>query len=174
MAAGCCRSRSSSKATATTAPPPSLPTASLVTIGAIEKMSKSKKNLVDPDDIITGYGADCARWFMLSDSPPERDVIWTEAGVAGASRFIQRIWRMVHEIIEQGAPQGTAQPAKLGKTALELRRTVHKALHQVGQHIEGLRLQRCGRADLRGRERCSGRPCRAGEKAVRRPRLGLA
>ena len=57
-----------------------------VQIGSIEKMSKSKKNLVDPDDIISAYGADCARWFMLSDSPPERDVIWTEAGVAGASR----------------------------------------------------------------------------------------
>lgn len=108
-------------------------------IGAIEKMSKSKKNLVDPDDIITGYGADCARWFMLSDSPPERDVIWTEAGVAGASRYIQRIWRMIDEIIEQGAPQGTPMPAKFGDEAMKLRRAVHKALHQVGQNIEGLR-----------------------------------
>ncbi len=110
-----------------------------VTIGAIEKMSKSKKNLVDPDDIITGYGADCARWFMLSDSPPERDVIWTEAGVAGASRFIQRIWRSIHEIIAQGGPQGAAMPANFGGEALALRRSVHKALHQVGQNIEGLR-----------------------------------
>ena len=71
-----------------------------VTIGATEKMSKSRKNLVDPDDIIAHYGADCARWFMLSDSPPERDVIWTEAGVAGAGRFIQRVWRIVDEIAE--------------------------------------------------------------------------
>ncbi|MGI9477448.1 MAG: leucine--tRNA ligase [Hyphomicrobiaceae bacterium] len=108
-------------------------------IGAIEKMSKSKKNLVDPDDIITGYGADCARWFMLSDSPPERDVIWTEAGVAGASRYIQRIWRMIHEIIEQGAAKGTEMPGKFGDEAMKLRRAVHKALHQVGQNIEGLR-----------------------------------
>ena len=69
-------------------------------IGSIEKMSKSKKNLVDPDDIISHYGADCARWFMLSDSPPERDVIWTEAGVAGAGRFIQRVWRIVDEVAE--------------------------------------------------------------------------
>ena len=110
-----------------------------VTIGPIEKMSKSRKNLVDPDDIITGYGADCARWFMLSDSPPERDVIWTESGVAGASRFIQRIWRLVHEIIDQGAAQSAAKPAKFSDGALELRRSVHKALHQVGQNIEGLR-----------------------------------
>ncbi len=108
-------------------------------IGPIEKMSKSKKNLVDPDDIISGYGADCARWFMLSDSPPERDVIWTEAGVAGASRFIQRVWRIVHDVIEQGAAQGTAQPEKLGAEANALRRATHKTLHSVGQNIEGLR-----------------------------------
>ena len=60
-------------------------------------MSKSKKNVVDPDDIIASYGADTARWFMLSDSPPERDVIWTEAGVEGAHRFVQRLWRLVSE-----------------------------------------------------------------------------
>ena len=58
-------------------------------------MSKSKKNTVDPDDIIASYGADTARWFMLSDSPPERDVIWTEDGVQGAWRFVQRLWRLV-------------------------------------------------------------------------------
>jgi leucyl-tRNA synthetase len=64
-----------------------------LTIGSIEKMSKSKRNVVDPDDIIDSYGADTARFFMLSDSPPDRDVIWTEAGVEGAHRFVQRIWR---------------------------------------------------------------------------------
>src|SRR5664279_1468998 len=67
-----------------------------VAIGAIEKMSKSKRNTVDPDDIIGTYGADTARWFMLSDSPPDRDVIWSEEGVQGASRFVQRIWRLVN------------------------------------------------------------------------------
>lgn len=66
-----------------------------VTIGSIEKMSKSKKNVVDPDDIIASYGADTVRWFILSDSPPERDVIWTESGVEGAHRFVQRVWRCV-------------------------------------------------------------------------------
>ena len=65
-----------------------------IEIGSIEKMSKSKKNTVDPDDIIASYGADTARWFMLSDSPPERDVIWTEEGVQGADRFVQRVWRL--------------------------------------------------------------------------------
>jgi leucyl-tRNA synthetase len=110
-----------------------------VEIGAIEKMSKSKKNLVDPDDIIQGYGADCARWFMLSDSPPERDVQWTEAGVAGAARFIQRVWRLVDDIAGKAAPKGTAKPATFAEDATALRRAAHKALDKVGGHIEGLR-----------------------------------
>ena len=76
-----------------------------IEIGSIEKMSKSKKNTVDPDDIIAAYGADTARWFMLSDSPPERDVIWTEEGVQGAWRFVQRLWRMVGEIADVKAPR---------------------------------------------------------------------
>jgi leucyl-tRNA synthetase len=108
-------------------------------IGSIEKMSKSKKNLVDPDDIISHYGADCARWFMLSDSPPERDVIWTEAGVAGASRFIQRIWRLTDEATEKATAKGTAQPSAFGPEAMELRRAAHKAVDAVGRNIEGLR-----------------------------------
>ena len=66
-----------------------------ITVGHIESMSKSKKNVVDPDDIIAAYGADTARWFMLSDTPPERDIEWTAAGVEGAYRFLQRLWRLV-------------------------------------------------------------------------------
>ena len=108
-------------------------------IGSVEKMSKSKKNLVDPDDIIGHYGADCARWFMLSDSPPERDVQWTESGVEGAGRMVQRIWRLTDEGAARMAPLGTAQPAKLEDAALELHRASHKALDAVGRSIEGLR-----------------------------------
>ena len=108
-------------------------------IGSIEKMSKSRKNLVDPDDIIQHWGADCARWFMLSDSPPERDVIWTEAGVAGAGRFIQRIWRLLGEIETKAAAKGSARPADFGPEALVLRRASHKTLDAVGRNIEGLR-----------------------------------
>ncbi len=109
-------------------------------IGSIEKMSKSKKNLVDPDDIIAHYGADCARWFVLSDSPPERDVIWTESGVAGAGRFVQRIWRLVEEVADgKGGPKGEKKPENFSPEALELRRATHKTLHAVSQNIEGLR-----------------------------------
>jgi len=108
-------------------------------IGSIEKMSKSKKNLVDPDDIIQHYGADCARWFMLSDSPPERDVIWTEAGVAGAGRFIQRIWRLMGEIETKAAAKDAPHPAAFSPEAEALRRVTHKALDGVGRNIESLR-----------------------------------
>ena len=75
-----------------------------VEIGSIEKMSKSKRNVVDPDDIIGSYGADTARWFMLSDSPPDRDVIWTEDGVQGSAKFVQRLWRLVGEFKRAAAP----------------------------------------------------------------------
>ncbi|WP_407525102.1 leucine--tRNA ligase [Methylobacterium oryzisoli] len=108
-----------------------------VTIGPIEKMSKSKRNVVDPDDIIASYGADTARWFMLSDSPPERDVIWTEDGVQGASRFVQRVWRIVNEIAER-TDTGNAPPADLA-----VRKAAHKALAAVEEDIERLRFNRC-------------------------------
>ena len=108
-------------------------------IGSIEKMSKSKKNLVDPDDIIAHYGADCARWFMLSDSPPERDVIWTEAGVAGAGRFIQRVWRIVDEIADAYPEKNGPKPQSFGPDALEVRKAAHRALDGVGRAIEALR-----------------------------------
>ena len=103
------------------AAPSSSTTATPVEIGPIEKMSKSKKNVVDPDDIIASYGADTARWFMLSDSPPERDVIWTEAGVEGAHRFVQRVWRLVSEAAP--ALAGVApRPAGDGEAGADLAR----------------------------------------------------
>jgi leucyl-tRNA synthetase len=111
-----------------------------VTIGPIEKMSKSKKNVVDPDDIIAGYGADTARWFMLSDSPPERDVIWTGAGVEGAHRFVQRVWRLVSEIAPTVAGVSPA-PALDGDTA-SVSKAVHKAAKAVGEAIERLGFNR--------------------------------
>ena len=104
-----------------------------VEIGSIEKMSKSKKNTVDPDDIFESYGADTARWFTLSDSPPERDVIWTESGAEGSFRFVQRVWRLVSELADAPATQnGEAQNAPA------VRKAAHKALKLVGEDIERL------------------------------------
>ncbi|HEY8576531.1 MAG TPA: leucine--tRNA ligase [Devosia sp.] len=112
-----------------------------ITIGSIEKMSKSKKNVVDPDEIVATYGADTARWFMLSDSPPERDVQWTEAGVEGASRFQQRVWRLVGETAEL-LKQGDGASGTDDAEALAVRKAVHRAVHNVGADIEGLRFNR--------------------------------
>jgi leucyl-tRNA synthetase len=110
-----------------------------VLIGPVEKMSKSRKNIVDLDDFISQFGADTARWFVLSDSPPERDVIYTDVGVQGARRFVQRVWRLAEECAEKGAPRGASRPDAFGPRAEALRRAVHKALNAVSQNIEGLR-----------------------------------
>ena len=73
-----------------------------IDIGPSIKMSKSKKNVVDPEDIIEQFGADTARWFMMSDSPPERDVEWTNAGVEAAWRHLQKVWRIACKIYDEG------------------------------------------------------------------------
>ena len=109
-----------------------------VEIGSVEKMSKSKKNVVDPDDIIAHYGADTARLFIVSDSPPDRDIIWTEAGVAGAGRQVQRISRLIDEVAELNVTRNGEMPV-LGAEALALRRIAHKTLNGVSQNIEALR-----------------------------------
>jgi leucyl-tRNA synthetase len=111
-------------------------------IGAIEKMSKSKKNTVDPDDIISAFGADTARWYVLSDSPPERDVIWTEEGVEGAAKFVQRLWRLIGELKGLAAPAGTPIPADMSVEAAAIRRAVHGSLIKVEEDIERLRFNR--------------------------------
>jgi leucyl-tRNA synthetase len=86
-----------------------------VIVGRVEKMSKSKRNTVDPEPIIDQYGADAVRWFMLSDSPPERDLEWSEAGIEGAWRFVQRLWRLVSNIAE-GEGEDVALDLKLART----------------------------------------------------------
>ncbi len=102
-------------------------------VGGVEKMSKSKKNVVDPDTIIETYGADTARWFMLSDTPPERDIEWTSAGAEASWRFVQRIWRLVGD--------AALYPASAGGTS-DLRRTTHKVIAAVTDDLENLRFNR--------------------------------
>ena len=111
-------------------------------IGAIEKMSKSKRNTVDPDEIIGTFGADTARWFVLSDSPPERDVIWTEEGVQGSAKFVQRLWRLVGELVILAAPRDASLPAGLSEPAVNIRKAAHAALIKVEEDIERLRFNR--------------------------------
>ncbi|NBU13949.1 MAG: leucine--tRNA ligase [Alphaproteobacteria bacterium] len=113
-----------------------------VEIGSIEKMSKSKRNTIDPDDIIGTYGADTARWFMLSDSPPERDVIWTEEGVQGAARFIQRLWRLVGDVADLN-PSENAHDAASEDAVITIRKAAHRAIIRVEEDLERLRFNRC-------------------------------
>ncbi len=98
-----------------------------VEIGRVIKMSKSKKNVVDPDEIVDQYGADAVRWFMLSDSPPERDLPWSEAGIEGSWRFVQRLWRLFAQIDESAEGEDKAVDRKL-----------HQTLHGVAEDIEDL------------------------------------
>jgi leucyl-tRNA synthetase len=101
-----------------------------VTPGRVEKMSKSKRNTVDPEPILAIYGADAVRWFMLSDSPPERDLEWSEGGIEGASRFVQRVWRLASS---SGPAEGEDEA---------LKRKLHKAVAAAGEAIEGLQFNK--------------------------------
>ncbi|MGE5548181.1 MAG: leucine--tRNA ligase [Solirubrobacterales bacterium] len=103
--------------------------------GRSEKMSKSKRNTVDPAHIIATYGADTARLFMLSDSPPERDLEWTDAGIDGAWRYVNRLWRMVAGAVDALPAIGAPMPG-LGDAALKVRRTVHKTIAAVTDDLE--------------------------------------
>ena len=103
-----------------------------VTVGPMEKMSKSKHNVIDPEEIIARYGADTARWFMLSDSPPERDILWRDTGIDGAWRFLQKVYRLIQEAHQN--PQDPSNPALL--------HIAHQTLAHVENDIAALRFNR--------------------------------
>ena len=107
-----------------------------VTMGRSEKMSKSKKNVVDPEFIIDSYGADTARLFMLSDSPPERDLDWTDSGVDGAWRYLNRLWRMISEPNVQLCPLGAAKPETFDVEVFETYRLTHKTIAGLTEDLE--------------------------------------
>ena len=104
-----------------------------VTAGPVEKMSKSRKNVVDPDEIIVSFGADVARWFVLSDSPPERDVEWSQAGAEGAARFVQRVWSIFAGLNASDQPAEKVEPTPLLRFS-------HRAAAEVNKAITEFRL----------------------------------
>ncbi|HEX4178052.1 MAG TPA: class I tRNA ligase family protein, partial [Rhizomicrobium sp.] len=110
-----------------------------VEIGPSIKMSKSKKNVIAPETIIAEYGADTIRWFMLSDTPPERDVEWTDAGAEGCWRFVQRVWRLATE--SEGLPPAGTAPSS-DDASKPLRQAAHKAIAAVTDDLENLRFNR--------------------------------
>ena len=105
-------------------------TKAAVTLGRVEKMSKSKKNVIEPGPFVERYGVDAVRWFMLSDSPPERDLEWSEAGIEGAARFVSRVWKLVVNPIAGEGEDGA------------LLRKVHRAIAAVGSAIDGLQFNK--------------------------------
>jgi leucyl-tRNA synthetase len=110
----------------------------VVTVGRVEKMSKSKRNVVDPDDMIRQYGADTTRLFILFAAPPERDLDWNEQGVEGCYRFLNRVWRIVRRIVAHTAdrPRQPASLAAASGAALALRRKTHQTIRKVTEDIQ--------------------------------------
>ncbi len=113
-----------------------------VTVGRSEKMSKSRKNVVDPSDMVGAYGADTVRLFMLSDSPPDRDLEWTEAGIEGAWRYVNRLWRLFEDDAGSLAKIDAAKPGSMTPEADALWRTVNKTIDVVTKDLDTLHFNR--------------------------------
>jgi leucyl-tRNA synthetase len=101
------------------------------------KISKSKLNIVDPDAMFDRFGADTVRFYMLSDNPPDQMQIWTESGINGAWRSVNRLWSLVVGNLDRVAPVGPGIPADLSDVDRELRRRTHQAIAKVTNAIEG-------------------------------------
>jgi leucyl-tRNA synthetase len=114
----------------------------VVVTGRLEKMSKSKKNVVGLDGIVDQYGADTARLYLLSDSPPERDLEWTDAGIEGTWRYVNRLWRMITEPAVKLPPLGTAVPNELGPAARAARHAIHRTIAAVSDDLDKFRFNR--------------------------------
>ena len=107
-----------------------------VTVGRIEKMSKSKKNVIDPSPIFDNYGVDAARLFIMSDSPPERDLEWTESGIEGAWKFVGRLYRMIAQPATALALPGMPEPTVFCDSETKVRETAHRAIVSVAEDFE--------------------------------------
>ena len=115
---------------------------SKVTKGRIEKMSKSKKNVIDPEDILDSYGADAARFFIMSDSPPDRDLEWTESGIEGAWRHVNKVYRMLADNVEHMPQSGAAKPESFSNEAQGLRATAHGVAKGIAEDIEAFHMNK--------------------------------
>jgi leucyl-tRNA synthetase len=109
-----------------------------VTVGRVEKMSKSKKNVIDPNILLDKYGADTTRFFCLFAAPPERDLEWSEQGVEGGFRFLNRIWRLAAGVMDaiKDIPAFDGNPDSLDGKIRELYRKTHQTIHKVTRDIE--------------------------------------
>ncbi len=117
-------------------------TGEAVTVGRSQKMSKSKKNVVDPSMIVDSYGADTARLFMLSDSPPERDLEWSDGGIEGSWRYINRLWRMVMESKSVCFDKNLSAHGKLDGKLLETKKLIHKTIANVSEDLQKFHLNK--------------------------------
>ena len=107
-----------------------------VTVGRSEKMSKSQKNVVDPESIIDAYGADTARLFMLSDSPPERDLDWTDSGIEGAWRYANRLWRLINQPEKEFSKINAEKPEAISGAALATEKAIHITIASVSSDLD--------------------------------------
>jgi leucyl-tRNA synthetase len=115
-------------------------TGAAITVGRSEKMSKSKRNVIAPQRIQDEFGADTARMFVVSDSPPDRDLEWSEAGVQGVWKYLSRVWRLIHDMLPLLGDGTHIMPESVEGIDLEVRKMVHQTVHQVSKDLNNFHL----------------------------------